>query len=418
MKKLFLILFSSAIACILFTLSFYSCKKNNSSNPAPPTPPPVATIDLSANQQVIRGFGAATVFQPTAKLNTTELDKLFGTADGQVGLSILRIRLASDDDPNWRSIELANAQGAKQRGAIVMATPWSPPARFKTNGSIIGGSLITDSSAAYATYLDNFAKYMAANNAGLYAVSVQNEPDIAVTYESCNWTAQQMHDFVKGYAGTITTAKVIAPESFNFNHNMSDPILNDDAAAANISIVGGHIYGAGLVDYPLARTKGKDVWMTEHLDTTTTWTADLATAKEINDCLATANFNAYIWWYGIRFYGPVSESDVVTKRGYVISQFARFIRPGYFRISVGGSNGTSVYLSAYKGAKTVIIAINMGATATDQKFTLQNGSITSMVPYTTSQTQNTVAGSAITVSGGSFTYTLPAQSITSFVEGP
>lgn len=418
MKKLILILVPSALACTLITSSFYSCKKNNASSTTPPTPPPVATIDLSANQQVIRGFGAATVFQPTAKLNTTELDKLFGTADGQVGLSILRIRLASDDDPNWRSIELANAQGAKQRGAIIMATPWSPPARFKTNASIIGGSLITDSSAAYATYLDNFAKYMASNNAALYAVSVQNEPDISVTYESCNWTSAQMHDFVKGYAAAITTTKLVAPESFNFNHAMSDPILNDDAAAANISIVGGHIYGGGLADYPLARTKGKDVWMTEHLDTTTTWVADLATAKEIHDCLVTANFNAYLWWYGIRFYGPVSESDVVTKRGYVISQFARFIRPGYFRMGVSGSSSPSVYLSAYKGAKTVIIAINMGTTAADQKITLQNGTVASMVPYTTSQSQNAVAGSAIAISGGSFTYTLPAQSITSFVEGP
>jgi glucuronoarabinoxylan endo-1,4-beta-xylanase len=418
MKKLTFILVPLAASCIIIASPFYSCKKSNSSGNNPPTPPPVATIDLSANQQVIRGFGAATVFLPSAALNATELDKLFGTADGQVGLSILRIRLASDDDPNWRSIELANAQGAKQRGAIVMATPWSPPARFKTNGSIIGGSLITDSSAKYATYLDNFAKYMATNNAALYAVSVQNEPDISVTYESCNWTATQMHDFVKGFAGAITTTKVIAPESFNFNHAMSDPILNDDAAAANISIVGGHIYGGGLADYPLARTKGKDVWMTEHLDTTTTWAADLATAKEIHDCLATANFNAYLWWYGIRFYGPVSESDVVTKRGYVMSQFARFIRPGYFRVSVGGSIGPSVYLSAYKGAKTVIVAINMGTAATDQQFTLQNGTITSMTPYTTSQTQNAAAGSAITINSGSFTYTLPAQSITTFVQTP
>src|SRR5215831_4416605 len=274
----------SLLICLSGSI-FLDCNKSKSSGtpPPPPPPPPSTTIDLSGSQQIIRGFGAATVFQPTSALSTTELDKLFGAGNGQVGLSILRIRLASDDDPNWRAIELANAKGAIQRGASVIATPWSPPARMKTNGNLIGGSLIADSFPNYAKYLNGFAQYMAANSAPLYAISVQNEPDISVTYESCNWTATQMHDFVKNNGATISATKLIAPESFNFNHNMSDPILNDDPAAANVSIIGGHIYGGGLVDYPLARSKAKDVWMTEHLDTDTSWGAVLNTAKEIYD---------------------------------------------------------------------------------------------------------------------------------------
>lgn len=399
------------------SITVVSCKKKKTDSTPPAPDPRENIINLSANKQLIRGFGAATVFRPTAPLATDDLDKLFGTGQGQIGLSILRIRVASDTDPAWRAIELANAQGAEERDVIVIATPWSPPARMKTNNSLIGGSLKIDSFAAYATYLNDFATYMAANNARLYGISLQNEPDIQVTYESCDWTATQLHDFVKNNGAAITATNVMAAESFNFNHSMTDPILNDDGAAANVDIIGGHIYGGGLADYPLARSKGKELWTTEHLDTLTTWTAVMGTAKEIHDCLTVGNFNAYVWWYAKRFYGPLGEDGTVTKRGYVMSNFARFVRPGYSRVEVTpGAPSASLYLSAYKGTKAIIVAINSSDSDSPQKFFFQGGSISSVTPYTTSQSQNLLAGQSLAVAGNSFTYTLPRQSITTFVE--
>ena len=44
---------------------------------------------------------------------------------------------------------------------------------------------------------------------------------------------------------------MIAAESFNFNRQPTDPLLQNPAAAAEFEIVGGHIYGSGLADYPL-----------------------------------------------------------------------------------------------------------------------------------------------------------------------
>jgi len=73
-----------------------------------------------------------------------------------------------------------------------------------------------------------------------------------------------MLKFMKENAPAVGT-KVMAPESFQFNRNLSDPILNDPVAAANLNIVAGHIYGGGLIAYPLAKQKGKEVWMTEYL---------------------------------------------------------------------------------------------------------------------------------------------------------
>lgn len=123
--------------------------------------------------------------------------------------------------------------------------------------------------------------------------------------------------FVKEYAPSIGT-DIIVPESFNFNHTISDAILNDAVTASNISIIGGHIYSGGLTSYPLAVSKGKEIWMTEHLDTDISWAHVLATGKEINDCM-NAGMSAYVWWYIVRFYGPIGEDGNVTKHGYVMS---------------------------------------------------------------------------------------------------
>ncbi|MBN2347472.1 MAG: hypothetical protein JXJ22_01460 [Bacteroidales bacterium] len=373
-------------------------------------------IDLTDTRQIIRGFGGATVFRPTVPLTSEELDLLFGNEDGQIGLSILRIRVVSDDDSYWRGVELSNAQGAVARGAAVVASPWSPPIRMKTNTDLTGGSLKPDSYADYATYLNNFAEYMAANNAPLYAISIQNEPDIQVDYESCDWTSAQMRDFLKNHGSVISATKVIAPESYNFNHNFSDPILNDSEAEANVDIIGGHIYGSGLADYPLAREKGKEVWMTEHLDTDTLWNAVFATGKEIHDCMAIGNFSAYIWWYAKRFYGPLSETNYITKRGYIMSNYSKFVRPGYYRVNATVSPSSDIFVSAYKGDKTVIVAINMSNSVVEQQFVFENGTVAGVIPYITTQTENLSMKGMVTVIENTFTYPLPPQSITTFVQ--
>jgi len=81
-----------------------SCSKKAStgsggSNGGGGTPIPVydaqVTILAAENNQVIRGFGCATVFAPpaTTALTPEEFDRLFGIANGQVGLNFLRIRI-------------------------------------------------------------------------------------------------------------------------------------------------------------------------------------------------------------------------------------------------------------------------------------------------------------------------------------
>jgi len=288
---------------------------------------------------------------------------------------------------------------------------------MKTNNNIIGGKLIPDSGAAYARYLNDFALYMASNGAPLYAVSVQNEPDWEPNYESCVWTATEMRDFLKDHGSLVTATRLMAPELVNNNQTYVNTILSDDTAAANLDIVGTHLYGGGIVENQLASNKGKEVWMTEHLDTNVTYTANLNTAIEIHECFTKANFNAYIWWYGKRFYGPIGQDGIITKRGYIISQFARFIKEGAVRLGSSANSRTDVLISAYRnGIKKVVVAINLGATDVKQKIIFQGTAVTSFIPYLTTSAKNAEQGSIIAISDNSFTYTIPGKSIVTLVE--
>jgi glucuronoarabinoxylan endo-1,4-beta-xylanase len=370
-----------------------------------------ASVVLFSTQQTIRGFGGASVWM--GQMTNAEMDLLFGSGVGTVGLSILRIRIAPDN--NWTD-ELENARKAEARGGIVMATPWTPPASMKTNNNVVGGSLKTSEYANYANYLSNFANYMSSNGAGLYAISIQNEPDISVTYESCDWTPMQLFNFARNNAGVIPT-RVIMSESFHFDKAYTDPVLNDPLARANVDIIGGHIYGSGLSDYPLARNNGKEVWMTEHLNTDTSIAGVIQTAKEITDCLALGNYNAYIWWYLRRFYGPMDDNGIRTKRGCVMAQFARWVRPGFVRVTATYNPNPGVYVSAYQsGARVVIVAVNNGAGSVNQTFSISGGAApTTLNQYRTSGSENLATLPVISVSNSSFTTSLPAQSITTFV---
>jgi glucuronoarabinoxylan endo-1,4-beta-xylanase len=411
----------AAIAVISATAITTGCGKDKNTGTGGSTP--IVTVDAAVtiaatqNHQTIQGFGCATVFTPpgTTLYTSNEFDRLFGTGNGKVGLSLLRIRVASDEP--WRAVELNHAKLAIQNGARVFATPWSPPANMKTNNNIIGGALKTDSSAAYAKYLNDFANYMAANGAPLYAVSVQNEPDWNPSYEGCQWSAAEMTSFLKNHGHLITATKLMAPELVNNNQTYMNTILGDNGAVANVDILGTHIYGGGIVENATAKSLNKEVWMTEHLDTNYHYTANINTAVEIHNCLTAANFSAYIWWYGKRFYGPIGQDGMVTKRGYIMSHFARFIKPGAVRIGSNANSRTDVLISAYNSSdKKIIVAINTGGYTVNQKITMQNGTVATVVPYTTSELKNVEQGNAVTAVNNSFSFTLPAYSITTFVE--
>lgn len=377
----------------------------------------IVTVYLDSTRQIIRGFGAANIVQWRPDMTPAEIQTAFGNDTGQLGFTILRLRIPPDSTSF--KLNVSTAKAAYSLGAKLIATPWTPPAWMKSNNSTVGGTLDTNAYTAYAEHLKAFADSMANNGAPLFAVSVQNEPDANVNYESCFWNATQFLNFMKYYAPQVGIP-VFMPESESFVKQLSDSTLNDSIAASHVAFIGCHLYGVSPSTYPLATSKGKEVWMTEHLtntDSASIWSYALPVGKEINDCM-NANMSAYIWWYMVRFYGPIDENGNVTKRGYVMSQFSKFIRPGYFRITCNPVPQRNVYVTAYRDSaslKTILVVLNTSSSSIYQTFSVVNATMNSFMPFTTSALENCKQGSNISVVNGSFTAVLEPSSITTFV---
>jgi len=385
-----------------------------------------ATVNLDSVHQYIRGFGAANILLWRPDMTDSEIETAFGTGYGQLGFSILRLMVEAGSD-RW-SLYVPTAKKTHDMGVTIIAAPWYAPEEMVE--TINGVSRVRyDMYDEYATHLDSFNTYMTNNGVPIYGISVQNEPE----GESwTHWTPEEMLRFMKENAHAIEGTRVMAPESWSLKREYSDPILNDSVACANTDIICGHIYGGGLASYPLAEEKGKEVWMTEHLsgedNSANDWDWALPVAKEINDVMQ-AGMSAYVWWYLVRYYGPISDGEwegdikgTVTKKGYVMAQFSRFIRPGDYRVNSSVYPPTSnVHITAYKdslSSKKVIVAINTSSTPKDVAFTIQNGTMNTCTPYTTSEFKSLMQGDDININDNKHIFSLEASSITTFVLKP
>src|SRR6185437_4372121 len=105
-------------------------------------PPAEATINGAVSHQEIDGFGAGAVFLDAGldPLTDANMDALYGRGPDQMGLTLIRLRIAPDGD--W-SNAILDGQKAKQHKVKILATPWTPPASMKDNDSLVdGGSVL------------------------------------------------------------------------------------------------------------------------------------------------------------------------------------------------------------------------------------------------------------------------------------
>ena len=399
------------IRLLTVILLLTSCSKKNSSTPTTPednTPAreeATAVINAGTVQQNIRGFGGANIRGWVADLTAAQRTTAFSTTSG-IGLSVLRVRVSPNSSDF--ALEKPTIDAAKSFGASVIASAWTAPASMKTNNNLVGGKLKTDSYTSYSAHLRNFCSTVG----GVSAISPINEPNISVTYESMDLTAPEVAAFVAA-EGSNCGAPIMAPETFNMDKTYMDTYLSNATANSKTTYVCGHIYGKT----PYTYSPGKEVWMTEHIYNTNDangWTDAMGVAKEIHDCM-NAGYNMYVWWYIRRSYGPMDESGNITKRGYVMAQWARYVRPGYSKISCTANPTSGVYVTAYKsGSKIVVVAINQNSAITYQPFSISGATVAGFNRYRTTSSANLTADS-FTISNGSFGINLPASSVTTLV---
>jgi glucuronoarabinoxylan endo-1,4-beta-xylanase len=282
-------------------------------------------------------------------------------------------------------------------------------------------------------------------------MSVQNEPEGCDTYDSAVWTSAQLDTFIKTNLGpTFSTngisTLIFMPETGEYSSfsSFGSGCMTDSACYAYVGGINWHDYDAtaNSSDSISSATnpwpaRGLKYWETEvscgpgygpsgcEAGFNTDMTTDgLMWAGLIDDRMVNENANAYLYWWLIGGNSTDDEALMalngrIAQRAYVFGQYSKFVRPGYYRIDATHVPQTGVSISAYQNAPTntlVIVATNYTGSGVSQTFNITSAPrFTSLTPYITSTSLSLAAQSAVSLSSTSFTYTLPADSVTTFV---
>ena len=395
------------------------------------------TVNLSSLQQKISGFGVSSAWAGSYA-NASDPDYLWSTTKG-AGLTLLRIRYGDG---------LAIAKSAAQNGVTVWMTPWGTGTNGATGGSYTstqtnpngctGSMPVLTNPTGLASALVTWVQNAKTQGVPIYAVSAENEPDSCGINSTTSYSAAQLAAWIDvlGPAMAAINVKIMGPETMNACGFTSyfNAIKNDAAAWNAVSIFASHEYGCGtLPSQPSIAAAGKEYWETEvdtgagKGDSTGDGIASaLPMATTIHNDLTKANLNAWhIWWlYNASGNGGClydTSTKAWTKRLWVLGNYARFVRPGYMRVSTSGTVPSGVLVSAYQNpadGTVVVVAINSNTAATPLSLYVSGAVPCSITPWVTSATDSLAAKSAITVSNARFSATLDAQSVTSFVGKP
>jgi glucuronoarabinoxylan endo-1,4-beta-xylanase len=391
-------------------------------------------IDLAKRHQTIVGFGASSGW--TSPTMDDSLADAFFTADKGIGLSLLRMRIA----PDGTSLELATARQAIARGASVWAAPWSPPAEWKDNNNVNnGGHLLPAHRQDWADRLVSFATNAAAEGVSLIGLSAQNEPGYVPqppnSWESCEYTPDSLTEFVRYYLGPTLakrglTLPIVAPEAEGWSNfdGFANALLADPAAAAYVGPLATHSYRGSAHLVASVQSSGHQVWQTEYTDLRDTHDTGMGSALKIaariHADLVQGNVNAWHHWQFIGAdpypYSGLADGKDLTRRAWVLGNWSRFVRPGFVRVEAAPSPQHGVSASAFSDPATsrlVIVFVNTGDVDLPQAVSIANGELpASFAVWTTSDALALEqSGSLIVSSGGTFTATLPARSVTTLV---
>jgi O-glycosyl hydrolase len=438
-----------------------------------------ATINGATTYQTMAGFGLSEAFgQASGVMNASSsaqqqvFSDLFSTTSG-AGLDIIRNWIGADPGnsiepsnpggpnatPNYVSLasigqdsgQLWFDQQAKAQYGVtnVFADAWSAPGFMKTNNSADNGGQVCgvtgtscgsgDWRQAYANYLVQYARDYANAGVPLTYIGPSNEPDYSAGYDSMTMSPAQMANLLDVVGPTVlnsglsTRVECCAATGWPAAGQYASAIESNPTALADTAVLTGHGY-SGEPTSPLPGWT-KPAWETEWYGTDNPWdaswddgTADsgFTWAQRIYQGLTGANLSAYLFWWGTST-GNESLIDLqgssvsASSRLWAFGNYSRFIRPGAVRIGASSSSG-AVDLSAFKNTDgtVAIVALNTASSADPITYSLSgtgtaNGA--TVTPYLTNSSASIAAQGATTVSNGSFSATIPARSLVTYVVG-
>ena len=409
------------------------------------------TINGNTTYQTISGWGASTGFnEQNPNMTGAQADCFFSASNGScasgnsIGLEWIRIQdnQTANSVPDLATLQLAVARGAK------VELGFNPQSAINSSNY-----------ASNASYDVAKIQYLQAHGVTISAVSPINEPVNSGT------TAAAIDTFVAtslwpemnaAGLGSISITVSESSEWFSVTDYVSD-CMNDSACKSHVAAVSGHAYyyGAGsqgtdgfsggfncCVDYaanPLpSSTAGMPVWQTEvnggatgpcpvlgngNYDASMSPDA-LTYAHNIHDFLTVVGGSQWLYWNLNSGYsgcndGLTDSSFNPAKRFYAIGNWSRFVRSGWVRIAATASPQSGVYVTAFKNASSAafaIVSINTNRSSASQPFNLTGLSASSVtsLDYVFNR-RHSPEQPVVSVSNNSFTYTLPALSVTTFV---
>ncbi|WP_440134623.1 glycoside hydrolase family 30 protein, partial [Chitinophaga sancti] len=383
-------------------------------------------VDPAKSFQTMTGIGgaltdaAAEVFAKLPKEKQAELLKAYFDPVNGIGYTLARTNIHSCDfssesytyieegdsalktfsvkhDMTYRVPFIKAAIAAAGGKLTLFASPWSPPAFMKDNGSMLqGGKLLPRYYQAWANYYVKFIRTYESLGIPVWGLSVQNEPMAKQTWESCNFTAEEERDFIKRYLGpTLQRAGLSTKKLIAWDHNRdqiyqrASTILEDPAAAKYVWGIGYHWYetwtGSSMEFDNVRKVKeafpDKNLIFTEgcvesfKLDKVNDWALGERYGTSI---LNDFNSGTVAWtdWnilldekggpnhLGNLCFAPVHADSktgelIYTNSYYYLGHFSKFIRPGAKRI-IASSNRTDLQTTAFvnKDGKIVVVVLN------------------------------------------------------------
>lgn len=412
-------------------------------------------IDTRVTYQSIVGFGAALtdasawliqnrlsepqrsallheLFGPPPGLNLNMTRLTIGASDfsvqqytlddlpvGDVDPQLLHFNVASnlrDVIPTVREALAVNPQ------LHIIATPWSAPAWMKSSANLIDGTLLDEFESTYANYLVKYVDTYRGYGIPIFALTVQNEPGfLPLTYPGMDVPASARTRIIAQYLGPALASRKPRTLILGWDNNWDEPeqplsVLADPDAARYIDGIAWHCYRGS----PAAQSRvhrafpEKDTYITECSG------GDWASSKNgellwfARDLLLGGLRNwarGVVYWnlaldeqHGPHFGGCGTCKGVVTidsRTGevsrndeyYAFAHFSRFVLPGAVRVrSTATGNGIDnvAFQNAF-GGSVVLVLVNSKTDARRVSVMQDNTS---------------------------FQYTLPPQSVATFVWSP
>lgn len=414
-------------------------------------------IDSDVTYQSIVGFGAAMTDSSAWLLHNTLgdaqrralLNELYGPPPG-LNFNMMRLTIGASDfslhfytlddlpfgatDPDLQHFNIAEnlpdlIPMVQESLAInprmqIVASPWSAPVWMKTSENLIGGELLEKYEGAYADYLVRYLDAYRRHGIPIYALTLQNEPRFSpLSYLAMPMSPQTRARIVGQYLGPKLAVRTPRTRILEWDHNWSHPeeplaVLGDPDAARYVDGVAWHCYEGSQHEQGTVHRAhpDKDTFITECSGGDWALSMNGELLWFTRNLLVTGTrqwARGVIYWnlaldedHGPHFGGCAACKGVITidsatgrvsrnDEYYALGHFSRFVLPGAVRIK---SNDTDASLD---------LANVAFRNPTDGSIVLV------MVNIRTAPREVSVAqGQA------RFTYTMPAESVATFVWNP